>query len=153
MGSLFYVFGSAVGAALTWLVKRRNPSGSVVLMLSGTACGLLGVVMSAVRDTAAPQIEAGLGLFGTAAPLTLCMAPVQGIAGRAAIPSVARRFAATLALALLCGTACSVFGFVAAQSVRHFSSKENLSPSVHHPISVSLNVSHMPNAAAFPRRL
>ncbi|MGH3556125.1 hypothetical protein [Mycobacterium sp.] len=122
---MFFGFGSAVGAALAWLVGRNEPSRSTVVALNGTACGLLGVLTSASGHTTASAVEAGLGLLGTAAPLTLCMTPLRPIATCAAIPSAMRYLAATLALALVYGIGCATLGFVFMEGVRHISGKEN----------------------------
>jgi hypothetical protein len=152
MGSLFFDFGSAVGAALAWFVGRRERARSTVATLNGVACGLLGILTSASGGTMAPATEAGLGLLGTAAPLTLCMTPLSPVATSAGISSAVRHLAATLALALVYGISCATLGFVSVESVRHISGKENGGKPVDYPIMMSLKPSCTPSAA-FPRCL
>jgi hypothetical protein len=106
MGLLFFAFGSGVGAALAWFVGRREPSRSTVFAFNGIACGLLGVLASASKGTTTPAIEAGLGLLGTAAPLTLCMRPFRAVAS--ARESLARSATSPLHLHLLWSTASAV---------------------------------------------
>ena len=152
MGALFFAFGSAVGAALAWFVGHREPSRSTIIALNGIACGLLGVLTSVSWGTTAPAVEAGLGLFGTAAPLTSCMTPMRAVASRARIASAVRHLAATLALALLSGISCATLGFVSVESVRHISGEQNIGKPVDYLIMMSLKPSHPPSAA-LPRRL
>jgi len=152
MGSLSFAFGSAVGAALAWFVCRGEPSRSAVFALNGIACGLLGVLMSAGGGKTAPAIEAGLGLLGTAAPLTLCMTPLRAVASRAGISSVVRHLAVTLALALVSGISCATLGFVSVECVRYIFGKENNVGKPVDPIMMSLKPFDTPSAA-FPRRL
>lgn len=84
MGSLFFAFGSAVGAAVAWLIVRGHPHPSTGFALNGIACGLLGALLSATRGTSTPAIvEAGFGFLTTAAPLTLCMTGAR-VVGEAA---------------------------------------------------------------------
>jgi hypothetical protein len=152
MGSLFFVFGSAVGAAVAWFAGRRECSRSTVAALNGVAGGLLGILTSASGGTMAPATAAGLGLLGTAAPLTLCVTPLGPVATSAGISSAVRRLAATLALALVCGISCATLGFVSVESVHQMSDKEDGSKPVGYPIMMSLTPSRAPTAA-FPHRL
>jgi hypothetical protein len=138
MGPLFFTLGSAVGAALAWFVGRRERNRSTIVALNGITCGLLGVLTSASGGTTAPAIEAGLGLLGTAAPLTLCMTPLRAVATRTGILSAVRHLAPTLALALVCGISCATLGFVSVESVHYTSGK--------------VQPSHPPSSAV-PRRL
>jgi hypothetical protein len=116
MGPLFFGFGSALGAVLAWFVGDREPSRSTVVAFNGIACGLLGALTTVSWFATSPVIEGGLGLFGTAAPLTLCMTPLRAFANRAAIASAVRHVAATLALALVYGITCAALGFVSVVS-------------------------------------
>lgn len=153
MGSLFFAFGSAVGAALSWFfVGRVEPSRSTAFALNGIACGMLGALVSASRGTNVPAVEAGLGLFGAAAPLALCMTGLRAVASRAAISSVVRHLAASLALALVSGISCATVGFVLVESVREISAKENIGKPVGYPIMIYLKFSGTPGRA-FCRRL
>lgn len=61
---------------------------------------------SQLAGMTASAIEAGLGLLGTAALVTLCMTPLSAVASRAAIPFAVRHLAATLVLALVYGIGC-----------------------------------------------
>jgi MFS family permease len=117
MRSLFFAFGSAVGAALAWFVGRREPSRSTVFALTGIACGLLGVSTSASEGTTA------------------------GIA------SAVRHFSATFAIALVYGIGCATVGFVSVASMRRIFGKESLDKPVRYPIMMSLKPSHTPSAA------
>lgn len=150
MGSMCFAFGAAVGAAIAWFVGCREPSQSARLAFNGIACGLLGLLLSAGTSMTAPAIEAGLGLFGTAAPLTLCMTPLRAVTSRAGIPSVVRNLAVTLAVALISGISCATLGFVSVESARLISVKGNVGESVD-PITMSLKLFHTP-LVAFPRR-
>lgn len=118
MELLLFGVGCAVGAVLAWFVGRREPSRPAVLALSGAACGLLGILTSARWDTRAPAIEFGLGLVGTAGPLTLCMLPWRTVVSRMEIASAGRDLAGALALALVWGISCATVGVVSVQSVR-----------------------------------
>ena len=124
MGSLFFVCGSAAGAALAWLFGRRDRRRSTVAALNGVSCGLLGMVMSISGGTPAPVTEAALGLVGAAAPLTLCMTLVSPVATSAGVFSAVRRLTATLALALVFGIGCATMGFVLVPGVWHISRKD-----------------------------
>jgi hypothetical protein len=115
--SLFFAFGSAVGAALAWFVGRREPSRSTVFALTGIACGLLGVLTSASGGTTA------------------------------GIPSAVRHFSATLALAVVYGIGCATVGFVSVASVRHSFVEESVDKPVCYPIMMSLKPSRTPSAA------
>ncbi|OBI05569.1 hypothetical protein A5679_13375 [Mycobacterium scrofulaceum] len=128
MGSLLFAFGSALGAALAWLTGRREPSRSTIVALSGIASGLLGALTAASWRNTVPGIEIGLGLLGTAAPLTFCIAPAA--VSRARVTSVVRHFTATLAVALVCGITCATAGFVSVVSIRQLSRKEHPQQSV-----------------------
>lgn len=146
MASLLFAFGSAIGAALAWFAGRREPSRPTLVGLSGVACGLLGALTAASWRTTAPGIEVGLGLLGTAAPLTICMAPLPAAATRAGITAAVRHFTATLALALVCGIGCATVGFVSVVSIRQLSRKEHLHRSAEPPAQMWLQRSHPPSA-------
>jgi hypothetical protein len=152
MGSLFFVCGSAAGAALAWLVGRRDRSRSTVAALNGVSCGLLGMVMSISGGTTAPVTEAGLGLLGAAAPLTLCMTLMSPVATSAGVFSAVRHLTATLALALVCGIGCATVGFVLVPGVRHISRKDDEGKAADASIMLSPKHSGTPGAP-FPRRL
>lgn len=148
MGSLFFALGSAVGAAVAWLVVRGQPHWSTGFALNGIACGLFGALMSATRDTNVPDIiEAGFGLLSTAAPLTLCMTGSRVVGGRARISAAGRQLAATLALALVSGVSCATVGFVSVEGVRQISIKESTVKPVGYPIMLSVRPFHAPSTA------
>lgn len=148
MGSLLFAFGSAVGAAVAWLVVRGHPHWSTGFALNGIACGLLGALLSATRDTNVPAIiEAGFGLLTTAAPLTLCMSGSRAPAGHAGAFSAGRNLAATLALALVSGVSCATVGFMLVESVRQISVKESTVKPSGDPIILSLRPFHAPSPA------
>lgn len=147
MSSLFFVFGSALGAVLSWFVSCKERRRSTVAALNGVAAGLLGILMSASGGTMAPVTEAGLGLLSTAAPLTLCMTPLRPVATGAEFFPAVGRLAATLALALVYGISCATVGFMSAESVRDISSKENDRKAADYLIRVSLEPSETPSAA------
>lgn len=148
MGLALFVFGSATGAALAWFVDHREPSRSTVVTFSGIACGLLGALTYASRFTTAPAIEAGFGLLGTAAPLTLCMTPLRAVSCRGEILPAVCRVAAMLALTLVYGISCATLGFVSVHSARHvfgmqhISGKQNTGKPVDCVIMMSLKPSH-----------
>lgn len=146
MGSLFFAFGSAVGAAVAWLIVRGYPQWSTGFALNGVACGLLGALLSATRGTSTPAIvEAGFGFLTTAAPLTLCMTGARVVGEGAGIFSAGRHLATTVALALVSGLCCAIVGFVAVESVRDISIKESTVKTVGHPIMLSLSLFHAPD--------
>ena len=148
MGSLFFAFGSTVGAAVAWLVVRSHPRWSTGFALNGIACGLLGALLSATRDTNAPAIvEAGFGLLTTAAPLTLCMTGARVLGDDAGIFSTGRHLAATLALALVSGVSCATVGFMSVEGVRQISVKESSVKPLGSPNMMSLRLFHAPGAA------
>jgi hypothetical protein len=155
MESLFFAFGSALGAALAWLVGRREPSRSTVVAVNGIAGGLLGALTLLGGRSTSLAIEAGLGLFGTVAPLTLCMTPLRAVESRTGVASVVRHFAATLALALVCGISCAILGFVSVASVhhmlRHISGNQHLGQPAVYPIMMSLKPFHTPTPASLRR--
>lgn len=142
MGSLLFAFGSAAGAALAWLVSRIQPRPSTGLALNGIASVLLGALMSASGISNAAVTDAGLGLLSTAAPLTLCMTRLCAAAGPAGIAAVVRHLAAMLALALASGISCATLGFVAVESVREMSVKQDQVQPVGYPTTMSSNTSH-----------
>lgn len=146
MGSVLFAFGSAIGAALAWFAGRRVPSRSTLVALSGMVCGLLGALTAASWRTAAPGIEVGLGLLGTAAPLTMCMAALPAGANRAGVPCAVRHFAATLALTLVCGIGCATVGFVSVVSIRQLSRKEHQHKSAESAARIWPQRSHSPSA-------
>jgi hypothetical protein len=149
MGELFFVCGSVVGAALAWLVGRGDRSRSTVATLTGVSCGLLGALTSFSGGTMAPITQAGFGLLGAAAPLTLCVTSVHAGATTAGISSTVGRYGATLMLVLVYGIGCATVGFLSAAGVRHLSHKANVGEVADHSI-LSPTYSGMP-AAAFPR--
>jgi hypothetical protein len=124
MGELFFVCGSVVGAALAWLVGRGNRSRSTAAALTGVSCGLLGVLTAIGGGTMAPMTQAGFGLLGAAAPLTLCVASGKSGATTAEISSTIRRYSATLVVALLFGIGCATAGFALAYGVKYDARKE-----------------------------
>lgn len=144
MGSLSFAFGSAMGAALAWLVVRREPSRSTVVTLNGVACGLLGLFTSACGGTTTPVARVEIAFLGTAAPLTLCMSPLRAIARRGAIPSMLRQFAITLAAALVSGVSCAILGFVTIEGVRQISAREQGVEPLGFPAVTSLQLSRIP---------
>jgi hypothetical protein len=152
MGSLFFVLGSAVGAALAWFVGCRERSRSTIAALNGVAGGLLGILMSASWGTMTPATEAGLGLLGTAAPLTLCMTALSPVGRSGRISSAVRHLAARLALALVCGISCATLGFVSVESLRYVGVKENEGKAENYPIMMSPKPSGKPGAVS-PRGL
>jgi len=152
MGSLCFVLGSAFGAVLAWFVGCRERSGSMVAAFNGVAGGLLGIVMSASWDTMTPATEAGVGLLGTAAPLTLCMTPLSPAATSARISSAVRNLAARLALALVFGISCTTLGFISVESLRYIGVKENEGKAADYPIKISAKPSGEPSSV-FPHRL
>jgi hypothetical protein len=147
MGPLFFVCGSAAGAALAWLFSRRDRSRTTVAALNGVSCGLLGMVMSTSGGTAAPVTEAALGLLGAAAPLTLCMTLMSPVATSAGMFSAVRRLTATLALALVFGIGCATMGFVLVPGVWHISRKDE-GRATDHPIMLSPRYSGTPGATS-----
>ena len=148
MGELFFVCGSVVGAALAWLVGRIDRSRSMAAALAGVSCGLLGVLASMSGGTMAPMAQAGFGLLGAAAPLTLSVTSVDSAATTAGVSSAVRRYSATLVLALVYGIGCATVGFVSAAGVRHLSYSGNVSEPADHSI---LSTAHSGRpATAFP---
>ncbi len=137
MGSLVFVCGSAAGAALAWLIGRRDRSRSTIAALCGVSCGLLGMLISASGGTVAPATEAGMGFLGTVAPLTLCTATLNPVATSAEISSAVRYFTATLALALVYGIGCATLGFVSVQGLRHVSREDEEGKAADYPIMLS----------------
>lgn len=119
MGALFFVCGSATGAALAWFVGQRERSRPLIAAFNGVSCGLLGIVTALDGGTMAPMAQAGFGFLSAAAPLTLCTSiePLATSAGVAA--SIVRGFSATLGLALVYGIGCAALGFVSAAGVWH----------------------------------
>lgn len=152
MGSMLFIVGSAVGAALALFVSRRQPSRSTVVVLNGVAGGLLGILISASMGSTAPAVEAGLGFLGTAAPLTLCMTSLRPLATTVGISSPVRHVAATLALSLIYGISCAASGFMLAEGVRQISVKENGGKYFGCPPMTSLRTPGAPRAA-FPQSL
>jgi hypothetical protein len=124
MGELFFVCGSVVGAALAWLIGRGDRSRSMAAALTGVSCGLLGVLTSIGGGTMAPMTQAGFGLLGTAAPLTLCVTAVNRASTTAGISAAVRRYSATLAVSLVYGICCAGIGFALAYGVKYDGHKE-----------------------------
>jgi hypothetical protein len=137
MGELFFVCGSVVGAALAWLVGRGDRSRSTAVTLTGVSCGLLGALTSLSGGTMAPMTQAGFGLLGAAAPLTLCMASLGTGGTSARIPSAVRGLAARLALALVCGISSATLGFVSVESLRYIGVKEYETRAEDNPIMMT----------------
>jgi hypothetical protein len=151
MGELFFFCGSVVGAALAWLVGRGDRSRSMAAALTGVSCGLLGVLASLSGGTMAPMTQAGFGLLGAAAPLTLCVTSVNPATTSAGTSSAIRRYSATLVLAMVYGISCATAGFVSAAGVRYLSYNGNASEAADHSI---LSTAHSGTpATAFPRCL
>jgi hypothetical protein len=148
MGELFFVCGSVVGAALAWLIGRGDRSRSMAGALTGVSCGLLGVLTSMSGGTIAPMTQAGFGLLGAAAPLTLCVTSVNAAATNAGVSSAVRRYSAALVLALVYGISCATVGFVSVTGARHLSHKGDVGQAADHSI-LSPTYSGTP-AAAFP---
>ena len=146
MGSLCFVVGSALGAGLAWFVGCRQRSRTTVAAFNGVAGGLLGMMMSATWDAMTPATEAGLGLLGTAAPLTLCMTPLSPAATGARISSMVRDLTARLALALIFGISCTTLGFISVESLRYVGVKENEGKAADYPIMMSPEPSGEPGA-------
>lgn len=147
MNPLLFASGSVAGAALAWFVDRGGVSRSALLALNGIACGMFGAVASASGGADTPAVEAGFGILGTAAPLTLCLTRSRAAAGRTGIPFAIRHFAAALALALVSGTGCATVGFVAVEGVRQISGKERRGIPVGCPFAVSPRPDRSPTAA------
>jgi len=110
--SLFFAFGSAVGAVAAWFIARRERSRLTVAAVTGVTCCLLGIVTSTIQRGTGLVPEAGLGLFGAAAPLTLCLRPTSLIGARSEIFSTVRRRAITLGVTLAYGICCASVGFM-----------------------------------------
>jgi len=119
MGELVFICGSVVGAALALLVSCGDRSRSTAAALTGVSCGLFGVLTAMTGGTITPMTQAGFGLLGAAAPLTLCLTSTNPAPTSAGIWSVARRYSATLALVLLYGTGCATAGFVSVTGLRY----------------------------------
>jgi hypothetical protein len=148
MGGLFFVCGSVVGAAFAWIVGRGNRSCSTAVTLTGVSCGLLGALTSMSGGTMAPMTQAGFGLLGAAAPLTLCVTSVHTAVTTAGVSSAVGRYSATLVLVLVYGTGCATAGFVSATGVRHLSHNGNMGEAADHS-NLSPTYSDTP-ASAFP---
>jgi hypothetical protein len=148
VGPFLFAFGSALGAVVAWFVGRHEPDRATVFAFSGIVSGLLGALTTASWRSTAPAIEVGLGLLGTAAPLTLCLTRLPATASRGGAAAALRRFVATLALALVFGIACATIGFVSVVGVRHLSEKMNLGESAGSPIELWRKPFHALSAAA-----
>lgn len=147
MGWLFVALGSAAGAVLGCLVMGRAPSWSAGFALNGIVCGLLGALgaLGVPSQTGgADAVDFARGLLGTAAPLTLCLVGIRAVESGDRSTLVARRFAATLAVALVSGTSCAALGFVAVESVRSISVQGNGGEPVGHPLINSLTAVFTP---------
>jgi hypothetical protein len=151
LGSLLFALGSALGAALAWLAGLGRPSRSTGFALNGIACGLLGALTWASRGTNSPAIQVGFGLLTTAAPLTLCVTQLRAVPTLGGMSSVVRRFAATLALALVSGISCATLGFVSVESVSEIRIKENEGKPIDNPIMTSLQGLKAPSAVVYHR--
>lgn len=131
MGNLFFFGGSVVGAALAWFVGRGDRSRSMAAALTGVSCGLLGVLASMSGGTMTPMTQAGFGLLGAAAPLTLCLTSVNTATTTEERSSAIRRYSATLTLSLLYGIGCAVMGFALGYGVKYDSHKEFVGQPAH----------------------
>jgi hypothetical protein len=151
VGPLLFAFGSALGAALAWFAGLDRRSRSTGFALNGIACGLLGALTWLSRGTHVPAAEVGYGLLSTAAPLTLCVTDLRAVAGLAEMSAVVRRFAATLALALVSGISCATLGFVSMEGASQISTKVNEGKSADHPIVRSLQGWQAPGAVSSRR--
>jgi hypothetical protein len=151
MGELFFVCGSVVGAALARLVGRTDRSRSMAGALTGVWCGLLGALTSMSGGTMAPMTQAGFGLLGAAAPLTLCVASVNPASTTGGSSSAVRRYSATLVLALVYGIGCATVGFALAYGVKYDGHKEFVGQAADYS-TLSPAYSGTPHAA-FPRCL
>jgi hypothetical protein len=148
MGELLFVCGSVVGAALAWLVSRGDRSRSMAGALTGVSCGLLGALTSMSGGTMAPMTEAGFGLLGAAAPLTLCVTSVNPATTTMGVSIAVRRYSAALVLALVYGIGCATVGFVSMTGVRHLSHNDSVGQAAD-PSVLSPTCSGTP-AAALP---
>jgi hypothetical protein len=144
MGSLSFIFGSAVGAAGAWFLSRRALIPSTLVVFSGVVAGVLGMVILASWRSHTPASEFGLGLLSTVAPLTLCLTPMRLVATSEGIVSTVRAFTARLALALVCGISCAILGFVLLLSLRYVEVKENEGKAVSRLITNSPRPSGLP---------
>ena len=151
MGPLLFAFGSALGAALAWFAGLDRRSRSTGFALNGIACGLLGALTWLSRGTNVAAAEFGYGLLGTAAPLTLCLTNLRAVAGLSEMSAVVRRFAGTLALAMVSGISCATLGFVSMEGASQISTKVNEGKSVDDPIGTSLHSLPAPGAVVCSR--
>lgn len=135
MPSLFFVLGSAAGAVIAWYVARGELSRGAVAAITGVVCCMLGITTSASHGTTGLVTEAGLGLLGAAAPLTLCTNRLNRSLDQSQVFAAVRRLVLTLAVALVYGISCATVGFVSSESVRLFFSASGTGEEpVDHPI-------------------
>jgi hypothetical protein len=123
MTAIFFVCGSAAGAALAWVVGRYERRRSAIAAFNGASCALFGVVAVVGGGATSPWTQAGWGLLGTVTPLTWCVTVPPVVAGGGVVVA-ARRFSYTLGLSLAYGIGCAVLGFALTYGVKYDGHKE-----------------------------
>lgn len=149
MGSVFFAFGSAIGAAITCFVVRGKSHWSTAFALNGIVCGLLGALFSATGNTSTRAIiESGSGFLATAVPLTLCISGLRAVSDWAGVFSPRHHLATALGLTLVSGLSCATVGFVAVKSVHNISIKESRVNPLGYPVMMSLWLFRAPGTAS-----